>query len=38
MQEEALVCAVERALAAAPPLTNEVRARIVGLVMGRSDA
>ncbi|WP_208862488.1 hypothetical protein [Mycolicibacterium conceptionense] len=32
MREEALVNAIERALAKAPPLTHEVRSRIVGLL------
>jgi hypothetical protein len=32
MQEEALVIAVEKALAKAPPMTAELRARIIGLL------
>jgi hypothetical protein len=32
MQEEALVIAITRALAKAPPLTDELRGRIIGLL------
>ena len=32
MQEEALVIAITRALAKAPPMTDTIRARIIGLL------
>jgi hypothetical protein len=32
MQEEALVIAITRALAKAPPMTDAIRARIIGLL------
>ncbi|MGY4650480.1 hypothetical protein [Mycobacterium sp. URHB0021] len=36
LDDERLMTAVQRALAAAPPLTDEVRQRILGMLMGAS--
>ena len=38
MQEQVLLNAIDKALAAAPPLTPEMRSRIVGLLVDREPA
>ena len=38
MQEQVLLNAIDKALAAAPPLTPEMRSRIVGLLVDRKPA
>jgi hypothetical protein len=37
LAEETLVAAVERAVSEAPPLTPEVRTRIIGLLVGGAE-